>query len=89
MPEYFEGFPKRHPIFAPETTPVYSNAAFRILGYVLQASSGMSFSKTLQSSVLKPLGLTDASAKRPQSRGSWVIPQGDSGWYQDVGDETP
>ncbi|KAH6887040.1 putative penicillin-binding protein [Thelonectria olida] len=87
--EYFEGFTKRHPVFAPETTPVYSNAAYRILGYVLQAASGMSFSEGLKSSVLTPLGLTETSAKRPQSRGSWVIPQGDSGWYQDVGDEAP
>ncbi|KAI8633034.1 putative penicillin-binding protein [Xylariaceae sp. FL1651] len=87
--EYFQGLVQRHPVFAPQSTPVYSNAAFRILGYVLEAMGGASFSALLQSIVLKPLGLTDTSATLPTGNGSWVIPNGDSGWYDNYGDEAP
>lgn len=87
--EFFQYFLKRHPVFKPQTTPVYSNAAYRILGYVLEASSHKSFGKHMQLSALIPLGLAKTSAKRPDLPGSFVIPTGESGWFQDVGDETP
>ncbi|EED13547.1 penicillin-binding protein, putative [Talaromyces stipitatus ATCC 10500] len=89
LQEYFQGFIQRHPVFSPETTPVYSNAAYRILGYVLETLSGTSYESLLRSSVLEPLNLSQSSTHRPESNGSWVIPNGDSGWFQDTGDEAP
>ncbi|KAI5464348.1 beta-lactamase/transpeptidase-like protein [Mariannaea sp. PMI_226] len=87
--EFFQGVAIRHPTFAPQTTPVYSNLAYRTLGYVLEALSGTSYSRLLRSSVLEPLGLANTVAKVPSSKGSWVIPNGDTGFFQDVGDEMP
>ncbi|KAJ2986061.1 hypothetical protein NUW58_g5208 [Xylaria curta] len=88
--EYFQGIVQRHPIFAPQTTPVYSNLGFRILGYVLEAMSGTSYAALIQSKVLEPLALKDTSAKVPPRRGSWVIPTGnESGFHDNYGDETP
>ncbi|OKP12042.1 Beta-lactamase-like protein [Penicillium subrubescens] len=87
--EYFHGLLGRAPVFAPQTTPVYSNTAFRLLGYIIQAISGTRLDKLLQSSVLRPLNLTTTTYAIPTDRGSWVIPNGESGWYQDTGDETP
>ncbi|KAI0427079.1 putative penicillin-binding protein [Xylaria sp. FL1042] len=88
--EYFQGVIRRHPVFAPWTTPVYSNTGFRILGYVLEAMGGTSYSSLLQSKVLGPLGLTDTSATYPPKEGSWVIPAGDeNGFHVNYGDETP
>ncbi|KAI3321348.1 beta-lactamase/transpeptidase-like protein [Xylariaceae sp. AK1471] len=88
--EYFQGLIQRHPVFAPQTTPVYSNAAFRILGYVLEAMGGKSYSTLLQSTVLDPLRLSDTSATFPTGRGSWVIPNGnESRFHDDIGDEAP
>ena len=84
--EYFRGFVQRHPVFAPYTTPIYSNAAFRILGYVLEAVTNSSFEATMKKSVWEPLSLVNTSASRP-SKG--VIPSGDPGWFLDLGDEAP
>ena len=87
--EYFQGLLRRAPVFAPQTTPVYSNTAYRLLGYILGAISGTRFDELLQSSVLRPLNLTTTAYAIPRGEGSWVIPNGESGWYQDTGDETP
>ena len=87
--EYFHGLLRRAPVFAPQTTPVYSNTAYRLLGYILEAISGTRFDELLQSSVLRPLNLTTTTYAIPRGEGSWVIPNGESGWYQDTGDETP
>ncbi|KAL6351703.1 hypothetical protein LRP88_15020 [Fusarium phalaenopsidis] len=87
--EYFEGFIQRHPIFATHSTPVYSNAAYRILGYVLERLSGKSYHDLLQSSVVKPLRLSGTGTERPTAHNVPVIPNGDSAWFQDTGDEAP
>ncbi|KAI1745958.1 putative penicillin-binding protein [Xylaria scruposa] len=88
--EYFQGMIQRHPVFASQTTPVYSNIGFRILGYVLEAMGRTSYNTLVQSRVLGPLGLTDTSAALPPKRGSWVIPTGNlSGFHYDYGDEIP
>lgn len=88
-PEYFQGLLRRAPIFAPQTTPIYSNTAYRLLGYILGAISGNRYDELLESSVLRPLNLTTTTYATPRGEGSWVIPNGESGWYQDTGDETP
>lgn len=89
--EYFQGITQqRHPVFAPQTTPVYSNIGFRLLGYALEAMGGTSYSALVQSKVFGPLGLTDTSATLPPKRGSWVIPTGnENGFHENYGDETP
>ncbi|KAI1365849.1 putative penicillin-binding protein [Xylaria arbuscula] len=88
--EYFQGILQRHPVFAPWTTPVYSNAGFRLLGYVLEALGRTTYNSLLQSKVLGPLGLADTSATYPPNEGSWVIPGGnESGFHVNYGDEIP
>ncbi|KAI0459974.1 putative penicillin-binding protein [Xylaria acuta] len=88
--EYFQGIVQRHPVFAPQTTPVYSNVGFRILGYVLEAMGRTSYNGLVKSKVLMPLGLADTSATLPPRRGSWVIPTGNlSGFHYNYGDEIP
>ncbi|KAI0106482.1 putative penicillin-binding protein [Nemania sp. FL0031] len=88
--EYFDGVLQQHPVFAPQTTPVYSNVAFRILGYVLEALGGNSYDSLVKSKVLSPLGLTDTSATLPLNRGSWVIPPGnETNFHYNFGEDTP
>jgi len=77
-------------VFASQTTPVYSNAAYRILGYALEAMSGRPYDALMQSKVLTPLGLNNTSADLPPGKGSWVIPGGNkSGFHNYYGDEIP
>lgn len=80
---------KRHPVFAPQTTPVYSNLGYRLLGYILEKLSGSRYDSLLQSSVFEPLGMSHTTARVPSGEGSWVIPDSGSVWFQDVGDEMP
>jgi len=87
--EYFEGLPKRPPVYLAYTTPVYSNTAYRILGYVLEATSGTSYGVALKKLALGPLKMTRTSTSVP-SNSSWVvIPPGNSLWSEDLGDEVP
>ncbi|PNY27564.1 Uncharacterized protein TCAP_02521 [Tolypocladium capitatum] len=85
--EFFEGFTKRHPVLPPYTAPVYSNAAYRILGYVVEAMTGSPYDAVLARDVLQPLGLKHTSTSSPGGSGVGVIPPGDSGWGRPLGDE--
>lgn len=87
LAEYFEGFIKRHPVLPPYTAPVYSNAAYRILGYVVEAIAGSPYDAVLARSVVRPLGLKMTSTASPSGSGVGVIPPGDSGWGRPLGDE--
>lgn len=86
--DFFKGFTARHPVYAPFTTPVYSNAGFQILGYVFENITGLPYEVALQNSIFKPLNLTRTSVKRP-TKSSWgVIPVGDSEWDNDLGGQS-
>jgi CubicO group peptidase (beta-lactamase class C family) len=86
--EYFEGFIHHHPVFLPYSTPIYSNTAFRILSYAIEAITGVTFDNLIEECVFKHLLLNNTSMHNPaDSLG--VIPQGDSYWSYDIGDEGP
>ncbi|XWW96103.1 hypothetical protein V2A60_004073 [Cordyceps javanica] len=86
--EFFEGFLARHPVVLPCTTPVYSNAAFRILAYILESFAKKPFQDVITESVFRPLGLGRSATVRPQQHSVGVIPAGDSGWFRSIGNET-
>lgn len=87
--EYLQGFPKRHPVFLAQSTPIYSNTAFRILSYAMEAIAGDSYEDIVNKSIIQPLALQHTSVRKPQDDYHGVIPQGDSYWDYDVGDEAP
>ena len=55
--------PKR--IFAPGTTPAYSNYATALAGYIVQRVSGMAFDDYIDAHVLGPLGMTSSTFRQP------------------------
>jgi len=88
---FFKGFLTRHPVFAPSTTPVYSNVAFQILAYAIEnMTNNGTFSSILSKDILKPLRMTRTSTSPPNSS-IVAIPSGDedSGWGVDLEDMTP
>jgi CubicO group peptidase (beta-lactamase class C family) len=88
--EFFQGLASAYPSFAPWTTPAYSNIAFQLLAYALENITGRSFTDSLQSKVVGPLGLNATYyAWAPQSVG--IIPReaGSTGWFDYLGDESP
>ncbi|MBC7843652.1 MAG: serine hydrolase [Gemmatimonadaceae bacterium] len=48
-------------VYAPGTTPKYSNAAIATVGYLLEQRSRTPFARYLQAAVLQPMGLTSSA----------------------------
>ncbi|KAK5710160.1 hypothetical protein LTR17_019103 [Elasticomyces elasticus] len=54
---FFSHMQQEPRVYIPDTTPVYSNAAFQVLAFALEWSLGDSFEHVLRRSLIKPLGL--------------------------------
>lgn len=52
-------------IFAPGTTPAYSNWATALAAYIVQRSSGEEFNTYLERHIFTPLGMHDTSFRQP------------------------
>jgi CubicO group peptidase (beta-lactamase class C family) len=88
--EFFAGLLQSHPIVPTSSTPVYSNAAFQILAYALEAMTHQSYEELLQRDIIEPLGLSGTYYTTPNiSLG--VVPNdgGEHWWNFDLGDEGP
>ena len=68
--------PKR--IFAPGTTPAYSNWATALAGYIVERQSGMSFDDYLDRNVFAPLGMNDSTFRQPLPKK--FVPQMSTGY---------
>jgi CubicO group peptidase (beta-lactamase class C family) len=52
-------------VFAPGTTPAYSNYATALAGYIVERVSGEDFDSYVENHVFKPLGMTHATFRQP------------------------
>ena len=52
-------------IFAPGTTPAYSNYATSLAGYIVARVSGQSYDDYVDAHILKPLGMEHATLRQP------------------------
>jgi CubicO group peptidase (beta-lactamase class C family) len=89
--EFFAEFTKRPPVYLPSTTPIYSNAAFQILGYAIENITNKPFESLLNETVFIPLNMTRSSLFTPSDSSNGVIPVNEtaSWWALDAGDEAP
>ena len=55
--------PKR--VFAPGTTPAYSNYATALAGYIVQRVSGLPFDTYIERNIFQPLGMDHSSFRQP------------------------
>ncbi|EEH22927.1 hypothetical protein PABG_05138 [Paracoccidioides brasiliensis Pb03] len=69
--EMFEEFINRDPVFAPFSTPIYSNPAYDILGYAIEGITKVSFEESVKRSLIDPLKLKRFGVKMPPT--SWGI----------------
>jgi CubicO group peptidase (beta-lactamase class C family) len=56
-------------IFAPGTTPAYSNYGLALAGYVVQQVTGVPFEEYVRAEVLDPLGMSASTAEQPPPPG--------------------
>lgn len=54
-----------HRIFAPGTTPAYSNYATSLAGYIVQRVSGENFDDYVERHIFAPLGMRNSSFRQP------------------------
>jgi CubicO group peptidase (beta-lactamase class C family) len=52
-------------IFAPGTTPAYSNYAASLAGYIVQRVSGMPFADYVEKNIFAPLGMNSSTFRQP------------------------
>ncbi|GIL39352.1 FmtA-like protein [Rhodospirillales bacterium TMPK1] len=52
-------------VYAPGSTPAYSNWATGLAGYIIQRVSGKTFDDYLDQAILQPLGMTNSSFRQP------------------------
>lgn len=52
-------------IFAPGTTPAYSNYATALAGYIVARVSGLSYDEYVEQNILKPLGMEHSTFRQP------------------------
>lgn len=65
---FFTKFGRRRPVYAPWTTPVYSNIGFAILGLVVESVTGQTYEQFVSEAILAPLNLTRTSISTPTDR---------------------
>ena len=86
-PAFFQGLQSLHPITAASNTPVYSNIAFQILSYAIEAMTSRSFEDSLKQAVLRPLNMTRTYLEPPKNIDNAIIPTdpGASWWNVTTG----
>jgi len=80
-----------HSVTGTSQTPIYSNAAYGLLGLALESITGSSFDTIFQDGIVAPLGLRRTFWSLPPSDANAVIP-GDvnsTWWNYDLGQDKP
>ncbi|KAK2754021.1 hypothetical protein FQN54_007190 [Arachnomyces sp. PD_36] len=88
--DFFNGLLESHPIVPTGSTPKYSNAAYQILGYVIESATNRKFEDLFQEELVDCLGLSN-SYYTPPNTDLGIIPVDPltSQWAVPTGDETP
>ncbi|KAL4781979.1 beta-lactamase/transpeptidase-like protein [Aspergillus varians] len=88
--QFFAGPMKRHPVVPTSSTPIYSNDAYQLLGYVIEAQANQTFKKLVEERLIKRLNLTHSSYNKPADHlGIIPAPGNATDWDLDMQDFTP
>ncbi|KAM0279895.1 hypothetical protein ACHAQH_004335 [Verticillium albo-atrum] len=87
--DFFRHFGRRHPVFAPETAPVYSNIGIFLLSLVVEVVSKTPYDKFIQQDILAPLGMTNTSTADAPNAAWGAIAVNHTSWGLDLGFENP
>ncbi|KAI1130611.1 beta-lactamase/transpeptidase-like protein [Nemania abortiva] len=88
--QIFAGLGIVPPSFVPSQTPGYSNLAYQILAYALEAITGKKFEAMLKTDVIAKLGLDHTYYDETPPNELGVIPPGsEAGWNFSLGEANP
>jgi CubicO group peptidase (beta-lactamase class C family) len=89
-PAFFERFGERAPVYAPfSSQTVYSNIAFPILSFAVEAITNQTFSDYVTNEIWKPLNMTRTFTDKPEDDSIGFIPDKDVWWDADLGFQGP
>ena len=71
-------------VFAPGTTPAYSNYATALAGYIIERQSGETFDNYIEHHIFTPLGMADSTFRQPLP--ARFVPQMSTGYKRASGD---
>ncbi|KAI0454104.1 beta-lactamase/transpeptidase-like protein [Xylaria acuta] len=86
--QFLMGMLESYPVARPAERPVYSNIAFTLLMYAVEARTGKNYTELLETYVSGPLGLTNTVVS-PGDDDKAVIPPVDNSWGSNYGDNAP
>jgi len=86
--DLLEGLRRKSPVFAPNQKSTYSNAAFELLGLVIENVTGVNYSEYVQQAIFDPIGMTSSSLAKPSDHHA-VLPLGPNFWDWDEGVHSP
>ncbi|KAM5370630.1 hypothetical protein ACJZ2D_008456 [Fusarium nematophilum] len=82
---FYKRFGERPPVYEPfSANTVYSNAAYALLGFVIEKVSGMSSEAFIKKTIWKPTGMDHTFASKPDDSLGF-IPTGDPWWNATLG----
>ncbi|RSM18283.1 hypothetical protein CDV31_002802 [Fusarium ambrosium] len=84
VPDFWDNFGKRSPVYTPWTSPIYSNVAFLILGLVIEEVSGQKFEDFVQENVLDVAGMSSTTYTKPEDSVGAISPD-DAFWNATLG----
>lgn len=86
--DFFDNFGKRPPVYAPFTTPVYSNIGTTLLGLVIESVTNHTYEDWIQQSIFDPIKMNRSFLSSP-SESLGFIPINDFDWSVQLGVEAP
>lgn len=69
----------------PHTIPVYSNMAYAILGFVIEAVTHQPYAHYIQQAILDPINATHTSVHKPSDDSIGFISNETNWWFTDYG----
>ncbi|EXJ70281.1 uncharacterized protein A1O5_06349 [Cladophialophora psammophila CBS 110553] len=85
--DFFDNFGRRPPVYAPFTTPVYSNIGYALLGRVIENVTGKTYAAYLQDAVFTPAKMSHTFVGPPSNSSMGFIPAESNWWGTSLGYE--
>ncbi|KAI0386747.1 beta-lactamase/transpeptidase-like protein [Hypomontagnella monticulosa] len=86
--DFWDNFGKRNPVFAPYSSPLYSNTAFFILSLIVESVSGIPFNDFVQKNIFDVAGMSSSTYAKPDDKVG-AISLNDLNWNSSLGIEDP
>lgn len=79
----------KEPVYAPYSTPVYTNIGYDLLGQVIENVTGLTYAEYMRTNVLEPLNMQNTFLETPSNTSIGFVPNGTNWWSTPYGFQRP